>query len=96
MVLIVFLQQKVNVFVNQPLHFPHGVGRNAAVPGQSNRVQPELALSVCAAHVNVRRLGTLVRIKVETITTDSQHCGQLFRVLPARDAGEFGTGRGNR
>jgi hypothetical protein len=71
MVLIVFLQQEVNVFVNQPFHVPHGVGRNATVPGQRNRIEPELALSVCASHVNARRLGALIRVKVKTITADS-------------------------
>jgi hypothetical protein len=49
-VLIVFLQQEVDVFVNQPFHVPHGVGRNATVSGQRNRVQPELALSVRTTH----------------------------------------------
>jgi hypothetical protein len=76
MVLIVFLQQEVDVFVNQPFYVPHGVGRNATVSGQSNRFQPELALSVCAAHVDVRRLGALVRVKVETKTADSEPCGR--------------------
>jgi hypothetical protein len=71
MVLIVFLQQEVDVFVNQPFYVPHGVGRNATVSGQSNRFQPELALSVCASHVNVRWLGALIRVKVKPITTDS-------------------------
>jgi hypothetical protein len=71
MVLIVFLQQEVNVFVNQPFHFPHGVGRNAAISGQGDGIQPKLALSVCASHVNVRRLGALVRVEVKTITADS-------------------------
>jgi hypothetical protein len=71
MVLIVFLQQKGNVFVNQPFHFPHGVGRNATISGQGDGIQPELALSVCTSHVNVRRLSALVRVKVKTITTDS-------------------------
>jgi hypothetical protein len=60
MVLIVFLQQEVDVFVNQPFHVPHGVGRNATVSGQCNLVQPELALSVCTTHVNVRRPDALV------------------------------------
>jgi hypothetical protein len=94
MVLIVFLQKEVNVFVNQPFHVPHGVCWNATVSGQSNRVQPKLALSVCAAHVDVRRLGALVRVKVETKTADSEHCGHPFSVLPARDTGKFGGGRG--
>jgi hypothetical protein len=71
MVLIVFLQQEVNVFVNQPFHIPHGVCWNATVSGQSNRFKPELALTVCASHVNVRWLAALVRVKVKTITTDS-------------------------
>jgi hypothetical protein len=71
MVLIVFLQQKVDVFVNQPFPVPHCVGRNATVSGQSNWIQPEVALSICAANVKVRRLGALIRLKVKPITTDS-------------------------
>lgn len=96
MVLIVLLQQEVNVFVNQPLHFPHGVCRNATISGQGDGIQPELALSGCASHMNVRRLRALVRVKVKTITTNSKHRGHPFRVLPARGAGKFGAGRGGR
>jgi hypothetical protein len=96
MVLIVFLQQEVDVLVNQPFHVPHGVGRNTTVSGQRNRVQPELALSVCTTHVNVRRLGALVRVKVKTITTDPKHRGHPLRILRARDADKFGAGRASR
>jgi hypothetical protein len=90
MMLIVFLQQEVDVFVNQPFHVPHGVCRNATISRHSDRVQPELALSVCAANMNVRRLGALVRVKVETKTTDSKHCRHSLSVLPPRDTGKFG------
>jgi hypothetical protein len=60
MVLIVFLQQEVGVFVNQPFHVPHGVGRNATISGQGHWIEPKLALSVRTTHVNVRRLDALV------------------------------------
>jgi hypothetical protein len=54
--------------------------------------------------VNVRRLDALVRVKVKAKTTDSQHCGHSFSVLPARCTGKAGgsgrvaysTSRGNR
>jgi hypothetical protein len=65
MVLIVFLQQDVEVFVNEPFHVPHGECRNTTISGQGHGIEPELVLAVCASHVHVRRLGALVREKVE-------------------------------
>jgi hypothetical protein len=87
MVLIVFLQQGVDVFVDQPFHVPHGKCRNATISCRSKRIQPKLALAVRTANMNVRRLDTLFRGKVETKTTNSEHRGHFFRVLPATDAG---------
>jgi hypothetical protein len=66
-----FLPQEIDMFVNQRFHSPHGMRWNAAIPGQSNRIQPEFAFAFCATNVNVRRLAALVRVKVETKTTDS-------------------------
>jgi hypothetical protein len=60
MVLIVFLQQEFEVFVNQTFHVPDETRWNATIPGQSDGVQPELALAVCTTNVNVRRLSALV------------------------------------
>jgi len=38
MVLIVFLPQEINVFVNQPFHFLHDAGRNATIWGGSRTI----------------------------------------------------------
>jgi hypothetical protein len=71
MVLIIFLQQEVDVFVNQPFHFPHRMCRYGTISGQSDGIQPELALAICTTDVNVRRLDALIRVKVKTKTSDS-------------------------
>jgi hypothetical protein len=71
MVLIVFLQQEVEMFVHQPLHFPHKMRWHATIPGECDRVQPKFALPVGAPDVDMGRLHALIRVKVETKTTDS-------------------------
>jgi hypothetical protein len=71
MVLMVFLQQEVDVLVNQPLHFPHEMGSHATIPGECHGIKPELALSVGTPNVNMGRLYTLIRVEVEAKTTDS-------------------------
>ena len=71
MVLIVFLQQEVDVLVNQPLHFPHEMGWNATIPCKCDGIQPKLALSVSTPNMNMARLYTLIRVEVEAKTTDS-------------------------
>jgi hypothetical protein len=96
MVLIVFLQQEVEVFVNEPFHFRHCLCWDASISGQGHWIEPELVLAVCASHVNVRRLGALVREKVETKTSDSEHCGHPYSVLLARYPSTFGVGPGGR
>jgi hypothetical protein len=87
---MVFLPQQVDVFVNQTFHVPHGVRRNAAIPGQSDRIQPEFAFAVSRANVNVSRLATLVRVEVETKTADAQYRGHGFSVLRASFADKCG------
>jgi hypothetical protein len=62
MVLIVFLQQEVDVFVNEPFHFPHGVRRHAPISGQGHGIKPKLALSVGTPNVNMGRLSTLISL----------------------------------
>jgi len=66
--------------------------RHGTISGQSDGIQPELALAFCTSNVNMWGLGTLVREKVEAKTTDSEHCGHLMSVLPPRQAGKFRTG----
>jgi len=68
---MIFLQQQVDVFVNQPFHFPHRMCRNGTISGQGDGIQPELALAIRTTDVNVRRFDALVRVKVKTKTTDS-------------------------
>jgi len=75
MVLIVFFPQEITVFEHEPFHLPHEMGWNATIPGQCHRIQPELALTSGAPNVDVGRLGTLVRVKVESKASDSQNRG---------------------
>jgi hypothetical protein len=45
--------------------------RYGTISGQSDGIQPELALAICTTDVNVRRLDALIRVKVKTKTSDS-------------------------
>jgi len=82
------------VFVNQPFHFPYRMWRNGTISGQSDGIQPELALAICTTDVNVRRLDALVRVKVKTKSAYSEYRWHPFKVLPLGHAGKFCSGQG--
>ena len=53
---------------------------DAPVPRQADGIEPELALAVGGADVDVRRFRTLIGIKVEPETADAKDRGHSFRV----------------
>jgi hypothetical protein len=58
--LIVFLPEQIDVFENQPLHVPHHVRSNTAIPRQAHRIEPELAFAIRTTNVDMGRLRALV------------------------------------
>jgi hypothetical protein len=64
--LIVFLQQEIDVFKDQSLHFPHDMRGNAAIPTKAHWIEPEFAFTFRTPNVDVGRLCALVRVKGET------------------------------
>jgi len=91
--LIVFLQQEIDVFKDQSLHFPHDMSGNAAIPSKAHWIEPEFAFTLCTTNVDMGRLCTLVGIKVKPKSAYSEYRGNLFRVLPLGHAGKFWSGR---
>jgi hypothetical protein len=66
MVLIECLSQNVLMFKNQLFNASQVVGSHSPVAGQADgRHQPELALTLGCPNMNVRRLLSLIRVKVK-------------------------------
>jgi hypothetical protein len=68
---------------DEPLHLSDlsdDVWLDAPVPRQADGIEPELALAVGGADVDVRRFRTLIGIKVEPETADAKDRGHFFRV----------------
>jgi hypothetical protein len=65
--------KKVLVFKNQSLDLPEVAGGDAAIVSETYRFQPELALAIRCANVNMRRLARFIRVKVKTIGSYAQH-----------------------
>jgi len=63
--LIVFLQQEIDVFKDQPLHFPHDMRGNAAIPTKAHWIEPEFVFTLRTPNVDVGRLCALVGVKVK-------------------------------
>jgi len=92
--LIVFLQQEIDVFKNQSLHFPHDVRGNAAIPGKAHWIEPEFAFTLRTPNVDVGRLYALVGVKVKPKSAYSEYRWHPFKVLPLGHAGKFCSGQG--
>ena len=92
--LIVFLQQEIDVFKDQSLHFPHDVRGNAAIPGKAHWIEPELAFTLRTANVDVGRLCALVGVKVKPKSAYSEYRWHPFKVLPLGHAGKLCCGPG--
>jgi hypothetical protein len=58
--LIVFLQQEIDVFEDQSLHFPHNMRGNATIPSKAHWIEPEFAFTLRTTNVDVGRLRALV------------------------------------
>ena len=92
--LIVFLQQEIDVFKDQSLHFPQDMRGNAAIPGKAHWIEPEFAFTLRTSNVDVGPLCALVGVKVKPKLAYSEYCGHVIRVLPLGHAGKFCCGRG--
>jgi hypothetical protein len=92
--LIVFLQQEIDVFKDQALHFPHDLRGNAAIPTKAHWIEPEFAFTLRTPNVDVGRLCALVGVKVKTKSAYSEYRWHPFKVLPLGHAGKFGSGQG--
>jgi hypothetical protein len=80
MMLMILLQQEIEMLEDEPLHLSDDVWLDAPVPRQADGIEPELALAVGGADVDVRRFRTLIGIKVEPETADAKDRGHFFRV----------------
>jgi hypothetical protein len=92
--LIVFLQQEIDVFKDQALHFPHDLRGNAAIPTKAHWIEPEFAFTLRTPNVDVGRLCALVGVKVKTKSAYSEYRWHPFKVLPLGHAGKFCSGQG--
>jgi hypothetical protein len=92
--LIVFLQQEIDVFKDQSLHFPHDMRGNAAIPTKAHWIKPEFAFTFRTPNVDVGRLCALVGVKVKPKSTYSEYRWHPFKVLPLGHAGKFCSGQG--
>jgi hypothetical protein len=92
--LIVFLQQEIDVFKDQSLHFPHDMRGNAAIPTKAHWIKPEFAFTFRTPNVDVGRLCALVGVKVKPKSTYSEYRWHPFKVLPLGQAGKFCSGQG--
>jgi len=86
--LMVFLQQEIDVFKDESLHFPHDMRGNAAISSEAHRIEPEFAFTCRTTNVDMGRLCALVGVKVEPKSADSKYRGHPFRVLPLGCAGK--------
>jgi hypothetical protein len=84
MVLMILLQQEIEMLEDEALHLSDDVWLDAPVPRQADGIEPEFALAVGGADVDMRRLGALVGIEVEPETADAQDRGHDFSVWPGR------------
>jgi hypothetical protein len=92
--LIVFLQQEIDVFKDQSLHFPHDMRGNAAIPTKAHWIEPEFAFTFRTPNVDVGRLCALVRVKVKPKSAYSEYRWHPFKVFPLGHAGKFCSGQG--
>ena len=92
--LIVFLQEEVDVFKDQSLHFPHDMRGDATIPTKAHWIEPEFAFTLRTANVDVGRLCALVGVKMKPKSAYSEYCGHEFRVLPLGHAGKLCCGPG--
>jgi hypothetical protein len=92
--LIVFLQQKIDVFEDQTLHFPHDMRGNAAISSKAHWIEPEFAFTFRTPNVDVGRLCALVGVKVKPKSAYSEYRWHPFKVLPLGHAGKFCSGQG--
>jgi hypothetical protein len=84
MVFIVFFDQKLPVFKHEPFDLPYVMRRHAIIACQPYRRKPELAFSIRAADMNMRRLVSLVRVKMKTESAnlqDSRHIAFISSFL---------------
>jgi hypothetical protein len=87
--LIVFLQQEIDVFEDQSLHFPHDMRGNATIPSKAHRIEPEFAFTLRTTNVDVGRLCALVGVKVKSKSAYSEYRWHPFKVLPLGHVGKF-------
>src|ERR1019366_8024750 len=58
-----FLQQNIAILCHQPMDSPKLHGTEAKVPGQRNRVHPELRRLIVAIHMHMGRFVRLMAVK---------------------------------
>src|ERR1041385_8413382 len=71
---IVSLYQYGLIFKHEPFYLAQIVRANPAIPGEHNRLQPKLTLTIGISHMNMSRLVPFVGEKMEPITPDPQNC----------------------
>ncbi len=75
-----FLDENLSVFLNRPLDLPDLVGANPTIASESYRLEPELALAVRRANVDVSGLSRLIRVEVKTVRAYPQYGGHRILV----------------
>lgn len=48
------------------------------IPGQTNRIEPELGFIIFTLNMNVYRFVSIARVKEKPVWTDSQYCRHLL------------------
>ncbi len=74
MVFIIDFSQDLFIFKHKPLNFSQIMYRYATITCQSDWREPELALAIGAAHMNMRWFGAFIRIKMKAESPDFHHC----------------------
>lgn len=70
-VLMVFLDQKFSMLVDNSLNFVQAVNRNSAINCQNYRIEPKFAIQPLEAYMDVGGLVPFIRKKVEAVRTNS-------------------------
>jgi hypothetical protein len=80
--------------LDHPLNAAQFLSAKASIPLQSNRIQPELGLTIVALDMDVRRLGSIAGIEEKTVWTmshDRGHARQVRRCLAKCQASRLDT-----
>ena len=84
---MILLDEKLLVFINQPLDLPEIVGGNPTITSETYRLKPKLALPVRRANVDMGGLVRFIRVEVETVRAYPQHRGHNLLLFPSKGPG---------